>query len=316
MKRVVGALLLLFGISLLLLSNKNVLFNKEESKTEIIEEKKEKNETKYQDVENYLKDKYNETFEVIEVTKEYCLEKKEEKVVFSRHCDSKKIKNTIYKAKEINSNIEFYVKKVSYDETKVEITESIKDFETSGYYDNYISFIVAEKKLQEISQNLKDKIGEFTDIEVYEGLGIHDISLSNAYQYLDNKLKDIVDKEISTESFIEKVNDNIISISINKNESLTKENIQEEIKKINELSTISIDKLIIKDIIIEYKENRYIKYNNDLKTIEVKVRKNKDSNDSANDYLYNKVICMNDEYSKECIKYNEFTSLSKEEITF
>lgn len=316
MKRVVGALLLLFGISLLLLSNKNVLFNKEESKIEIIEEKKEKNENKYQDVENYLKDKYNETFEVIEVTKEYCLEQKDEKVVFSRHCDSKKIKNTIYKAKEISSNIEFYVKKVSYDETKVEIIEAIKDFETSGYYDNYISFIVAEKKLQEISQKLKDKIGEFTDIEVYEGLGIHDISLSNAYQYLDNKLKDIVDKEISTESFIEKVNDNIISISINKNESLTKENIQEEIKKINELSTISIDKLIIKDIIVEYKENRYIKYNNDLKTIEVKVRKNKDSNDSANDYLYNKVICMNDEYSKECIKYNEFTSLSKEEITF
>lgn len=307
MKRVVGVLLFCVGIIFLIFSNTLVLKNNNE-----IVEKPVVEERKYLDVIHYLKEKYQEDFEVTKLIKEYCVEYVNNKIIYSDNCDNTKIKNTLYKAKKNNSNIEFFVKKVSYDNNLITTNQS---FIKSGYYDNYVNFVHEKKIIEDIRKEIKDTISNIEDISIFDGIGIVDINLSNAYLYLDNKIT-IEDLNITTTDFVEKINDKFISVSLKKKNSVTKENIKAEIKELISFGNVKLDNLFIKDIVFEYQEDKYIKYNYDLKIIEIKKGKNKYNNESKSTLLYDKVICLNDEYEKDCINYNDFIALSEENFIF
>lgn len=270
------------------------------------------------EVESYLKTKYNDDFKVIEITKTFCLEDYETNLAITYNkCDDKNIKNEIIKVKDSN-NIVFYVKKVSYDESKIKLTRQ-EDINTQsvGLYDTYINYYMAQKLNKEFEKEYKTIFNKDVKVEIYEGLGIQSLEYSNLYQSLGKDTQNLKDKNMTIQSFASNYSGfgNDLGIVIKLDDSITKDNFQDYVKKINESdflnnrNYIDIDNLII----CFNNDNRYIEYNYNS-FIDLKF--GKDIYDTFNDNLYDKTIVTGFGFSSNGIKYEEFLNLSKDSFNF
>ena len=266
---------------------------------------------------NYLNDKYNLEFEVVKEVKSYCLDTSEYNLYYSEPCTDNKIKNEIYEVKSIEDDVLFYVKKVSFDETKVILPESEISNQSNGYYDNYMSYIVSDKIEASLQEKYKPLFGEDVIVRVYEGIGMYDISMDNAYQYLDNSNKDIIDKNISVKDYIDTIDENSISIAITVNQSITSDNFKDVVTILKDLESVTEDNISIDTMIIEYSnEDRYIEYDRSFDIIKLRAGEDKYSTFSDSEMLYDKSICVGSGFSTECIYYEEFINLDTASFNF
>ena len=290
---------------------------KENDKKE--EDKKEENlEEVKSEIQAYLKDKYNEDFEVVKLAKSFCLEDYGTNLAYSEPCTDKKIKNEIYEVKN-DRDLTFYVKKVSYDTTKITLTrENDINMQSVGLYDNYISFIVADKLENELESLYSSFFGKNVTVDVFNGLGIHNIHFSNAYEYLGKDMQIFTDKEISLNDFVANIDNssNNLSILIKVNQDLTKDNFQSIVSVIKNNEFIPSNYLIeFNEMLIQFNNgNRYIEYNGMFDYILLKY--GKDIFDFTNDKLYDKSILLGNGGSSNGISYDEFMALDPSTFNF
>ena len=307
---ILGAVLIVYGNYEMMEKNNNKTTNIDKNNNEITENFDDK------EVIEYLKNKYNQDFELVKKEKEYCLANGTYNLYYTDICDNQSVVNRIYKVKSLSDEIEFIVKYVSYDKN-VLIPDSEITNESKGFYDNYISYIVA-KKLEEYFLSEYQKIyGNDISLNIYKGIGIYDINQENSYQYLDNKFQNISDTNIEINDFIDLVSDATISISIKNNSEITKDNFQDNVDMIYLVKDIKIVGLFVDNIIVEYKnDERYIEYDNDLKILELKKGKDKYTYGNKYDVVYDKRICLVDNKILDCINYNDFKLLDKNNFNF
>lgn len=307
---ILGAVLIVYGNYEIMEKNNNKTTNIDKNSNEIIEKFDDK------EVIEYLKNKYNKDFQLVKKEKEYCLANGTYNLYYTDNCDNQSVVNRIYKVKSLSDEIEFIVKYVSYDKN-VLIPDSEITNESKGFYDNYISYIVA-KKLEEYFLSEYQKIyGNDISLNIYKGIGIYDINQENSYQYLDNKFQNISDTNIEINDFIDLVSDATISISIKNNSEITKDNFQDNVDMIYLVKDIKIVGLFVDNIIVEYKnDERYIEYDNDLKILELKKGKDKYTYGNKYDVVYDKRICLVDNKTLDCINYNDFKLLDKNNFNF
>ena len=307
---ILGAVLIVYGNYEMMEKNNNKTTNIDKNNNEITENFDDK------EVIEYLKNKYNQDFELVKKEKEYCLANGTYNLYYTDICDNQSVVNRIYRVKSLSDEIEFIVKYVSYDKN-VLIPDSEITNESKGFYDNYINYIVA-KKLEEYFLSEYQKIyGNDISLNIYKGIGIYDINQQNPYQYLDNKLQDISDTNIEVDDFIDLVSDATISISIKNNSEITKDNFQANVDMLYLAKDIKLIGLFVDNIIVEYKnDERYIEYDNDLKILELKKGKDKYTYGNKYDVVYDKRICLVDNKTLDCINYNDFKLLDKNNFNF
>ena len=307
---ILGAVLIVYGNYEIMEKNNNKTIDEDKNSNEIIEKFDDK------EVIEYLKNKYNKDFQLVKKEKEYCLANGTYNLYYTDTCDNQSVVNRIYRVKSLSDEIEFIVKYVSYDKN-VLIPDSEITNESKGFYDNYISYIVA-KKLEEYFLSEYQKIyGNDISLNIYKGIGIYDINQENSYQYLDNKFQNISDTNIEINDFIDLVSDATISISIKNNSEITKDNFQDNVDMIYLVKDIKIVGLFVDNIIVEYKnDERYIEYDNDLKILELKKGKDKYTYGNKYDVVYDKRICLVDNKTLDCINYNDFKLLDKNNFNF
>ena len=312
----IGVLFAVIGIFLIVHGNSSMLQrNHQESSKEKVSNETVEN-ISYQEVLDYLTNKYQKEFQLIRKEKEYCLEVGTYSLSYTEVCSNYSVKNTIYKVKSLDDQIEFYVKHVSYDKENVTIPFE-EDYHDLDYYDNYISYVVSrnlEKQLQEKYQEISN---QDIQVNIYRGLGISDITLSNALQYLDKNIQVFQDTNVEVEEFLGFLTDVGIRISLKKDEVITKNNFKEEVAFVNQIKEIELEGVYIDTILIEYvNDNRYIEYDNESKLLELKKGEEKDSSISDSILLYPKKICLALETDENCLGYEEFIPLSSESFHF
>ncbi|MBO5375909.1 MAG: hypothetical protein J6A52_03560 [Bacilli bacterium] len=287
---------------------------KENDKKE--EDKKEENlEEVKSEIQTYLKDKYNEDFEVVKLVKTFCLDGVE---LYGTNCTDNNIKNEIFEVKNSN-DLSFYVKKVSYDTTKINLTdEDAINTQSVGLYDNYISFIVANKLARELEPLYSSYLGGNVIVEIFDGLGISNISHSNAYENLGKDMQVFTDKEISLNDFVANLDsmENDLSILIKVDQEITKDNFQSIVTTIKNTSFVPNGYLIeVDDVLIQFNNgNRYIEYS--MGGI-IRLKYGKDIYDSFNDDLYDKTIILDSNiFSTDGISYDEFMALDPSTFNF
>ena len=115
-------------------------------------------------------------------------------------CTDSKIKNSIY---QVHTDMgDFYVKEVSYGNQDYSLNDYDKSTQAEGFYDTYISMIVAEKLKDRLLDNYQNVSIDIQNIEIYEGLGIDSFNNTNLYQYLGNDFQHITNTDISISEFI------------------------------------------------------------------------------------------------------------------
>lgn len=152
------------------------------------------------EIREYLNEKYNENFKNIEFVISYCLEQTSTGLFYSMPCTDSKIKNSIY---QVHTDMgDFYVKEVSYGNRDYSLNDYDKSTQAEGFYDTYISMIVAEKLKDRLLDNYQNVSIDIQNIEIYEGLGIDSPNNTNLYQYLGNDFQHITNTDISISKFI------------------------------------------------------------------------------------------------------------------
>ena len=131
---ILGAVLIVYGNYEMMEKNNNKTTNIDKNNNEITENFDDK------EVIEYLKNKYNQDFELVKKEKEYCLANGTYNLYYTDTCDNQSVVNRIYKVKSLSDEIEFIVKYVSYDKN-VLIPDSEITNESKGFYDNYINYI-------------------------------------------------------------------------------------------------------------------------------------------------------------------------------
>lgn len=315
-EKIIGVVLIIFGFVLIVYGNCEIL--KQEKASPIIKESSPLEIKKdYQEIISYLENKYHQNFEIIKTEKAYCLEVGKYNLFYSNNCSDMSVINRIYRAKSINDDIEFFVKEVSYDKNKVVIPSSEKNNESEGFYDNYISCIMTERLENELLPKYKGILGEDISLNIYEGLGLYDLTLDNALQYLDNSTQKISNTNIEINDFIDLSSDVAVKISIKKKDNITSDNFKDEVALLLETTKIKMTGIFIDKILIEYEnDNRYIEYDNDLKILELKkgITKYSTINDSTN--IFDRKICLNNEKILDCLSYNEFKNIDNNNFNF
>ena len=312
-----GVIALGLGSFLMINSDDSKKGNKKEEKEEKEENQNNEliTEEDKKEIEQFLKEKYGNDFEVVNLVTTFCLANSETNLYLTSPCTDKTIKNKIYEVKD-SKDIHFYVKSVKYDEDKISITEEDKESQAVGLYDTYVSHSVASKLSSELKNEYKTIFGTELDVEIYEGIGIENINYDNAYQFLTNENKN-EDLELSIEEFALKYSgfDNDLGIHITLDMDLTKDNVQEMVKKIKENDFLNGRNYVeIGDMIIQFKNgNRYIEYDYES-FIEIKFGEN--VYETFNDELYDKTIIIGNGFSSNGISYDEFMALDKTSFNF
>ena len=122
-------------------------------------------------INNYLSRKYDEEFNVIEHTTTYCIKQniEENKYYIDNTCKSNDIINDIYKVTD-KEGITFFVKKNIISDN-IELIDSLKDYLSSAFHDNYIMYKVINKFTKDVEKKFIE-IGNVDTINVFEGMGI------------------------------------------------------------------------------------------------------------------------------------------------
>lgn len=324
-KNIIALISLVLGIACLGFGGYNYMTADTEEKEDVKEENKKEEENKEEnfeevkaEIQTYLKNKYNDDFEVVKLAKTFCLEDSDTNLYLSEPCTDNKIKNQLYEVKDSNG-VTFYVKKVSYDETKITLTrEEDINSQSVGLYDSYISYIVANKLEAELEPLYSSFFGGNVTVEIYDGLGISNMSYDNAYESLGKDMQVFTDKEISVNDYIANLDsfENDLSILIKVDQDITKDNFQSIVSTIKNNVFVPGGYLIeIDKMLIQFNNgNRYIEYS--MGGL-VSLKYGKDIYDGLNDDLYDKSIVLEDSiFSSNGINYDEFMSLDPSTFNF
>ncbi len=319
----IAILLIILGITFIFTGGYLFYFSKEDKKDSIklsfmdevtLEDKKL--------VNDYLSRKYSTKFDIIKHVTTYCFNQDVEMDSYSidKKCENGNIRNDIYMVSDGN-DVTFYVKKVDYP-YEIDIANSLKKYVSSSFYDNYISYNVANR----LSEQIKPIFSVFEKVEnivIYEGLEIElpDYEMNNdkyssyiIYPYMKQELNSITNINISIDEYLKAIRklgqDSNINIHLSINDKLSSDNIKEIIKLIhdNNLNNF-VYGVHANKIIIEYNNNLYLEYSygNNIKILKT------DDNlyDDKYIFAYPKSISFDYASSSDSIYYLDFFNLDK-----
>ncbi|MBR1385567.1 MAG: hypothetical protein IJ568_01915 [Bacilli bacterium] len=274
---------------------------------------------------SYLKEKYNKDFEVLERVSTYCIQQVDTgsyqtSANIDFDCKNDDIVDDIYKVKD-DKDISFYVKRVTLKDG-VSLLPELIDFQDSGFYDNYITYIIANK----VDDKYKSSFNFLNNVKesyIYRGIGIDNSTyvLKNnkyesysIYKNLGKYLQDLKDTDISVEDYLAEVDNiygNRIDYYIRVEEDITKDNFINIVKKISEIND-KVDKNL-HSVIIEFNNQKYIEY---VVNFSIDLYKYDESiYSNLNERVYDHSILLNTSlYSEYGIYLDEFLSLDKESL--
>ena len=277
-------------------------------------------------VTNYLSRKYDEDFNVVEHTTTYCIKQNIENNNYSidETCESNDIINDIYKVTN-KEGITFYVKKNTISEN-IEIIDSLKDYLSSTFHDNYVTYKIINK----ITKNVESKfieIGNIDTIEIFKGMGI-ELPLQKMndnnetiyyiiYQNTNSNLGSLVNSNISIIDYVNLLTkegiSSTIGLHIKYKDDLTKENIQKIISTIRENNYVNLDYGIqSNDVLFEFNNNIYLEY---IDGTTIRICKSDDNLfDESYELAYDKTISFDYSHLNKSIYYKDFINLDKNEI--
>ena len=267
-------------------------------------------------VRTYLEEKYHRQYNSSDISfvTSYCLAESNSGLVYSSPCNSEKIINFIYLVHD--NNLKFYVKEVRYPESKINLTEEDKNTESEGFYDTYLSTLMSFKLEDILLQQYQDLFSSTVFVDIYDGLGIDNPSITNLYQSLGKDFQSISDSDISIDSFITYLPATArdLHIHIKIDEDITSVNFQSMVSKLVQLienSTVN-SQLTISQVLLEFdNQNRYLEFSTGI--IRLKTGKNIYS---ANSKVYPMDIVYGNQSSTTGISYQEFMSLPKKSFSF
>lgn len=317
MNKKLATLFVMIGFCCLMLGGYQYIMEsqaeREEPKIEETTKEELTNETKGEIV-HYLSTKYEKDFEVVEKVQEYCFEKTNMSLVPSNSCSNVTIKDTIYKVKD-NNGIEFVVKGVTYDKSKITLTEEEQRTQEEGYYDDYINVLKASEIEEELETLYTVLFNVVADVHIYDGLGIEDVTSKNAYQNLEKQENNI---EISLDDFLNELSSPLeyeIKIYVKLDDIVTRDNFQQIVSKFtnSRLLTTTNNKITLNKILLGFKnDKRYIEYDRGF----LNLKRGENVYDNSNEEVYDKTIILGNGTSTSGISYNEFEALDKLTFTF
>lgn len=262
---------------------------------------------------DHLKIKYDEDFEVVEHTTNYCTYKENELYKIDYTCEKNEVINNIYEVKN-SEGVTFYVRKVN-------VSENSNDYMDNSTYDNYVTFNVS-KKIEESLKPTFEIIGEVEELNVYCGMGIDlpDYKKVNdkyeyyvIYQNLDRDTQSIVNKGMEVSEYIASLNrldySNDVKIRVKINKDIDSDSFKEIVKIIKDNDFNNFDNgLEGETILFEFNNKIYIKYENGFTFKLLKYDKN--ILEDEENLVYDKKITIDySDSSDDSIFYDDFMAL-------
>ena len=230
-------------------------------------------------------------------------------------CTDSKIKDSIY---QVHTDMgDFYVKEVNYGNRDYSLNDYDKSTQEEGFYDTYISMIVAEKLKDRLLDNYQNVSIDIQNVEIYEGLGIDSPNNTNLYQYLGNDFQHITNTDISISEFISYLpaESKNINVLLAVEGDITEDNFQEMVGVMKQLifSSTLYSSLPLQHMIIQFNnQKRYLEYSGG--TIQLKA--GRDVYDNSNPSIYSNRIVLGNTISTQGITYQDFMKLSSDKIIF
>lgn len=259
----------------------------------------------------YLNEKYHADYSSsnIEFVTSYCLKSGSTGFVYTEPCHGRHITDYIYRVS--NQDFEFYVKEVRHSSSKIKLTKKVdKETQSEGFYDTYLSAIMKEKLEKKLLKQFKTIFPSITFIEVYDGLGVENPTISNLYQYLGKNFQALTNTDISLESFITYLpsiaTDIHVHIKIPKD--ISNDNFQSMVSQLVEIVQNSVvpSGINMQQVLLEFNNQLYLDYSSDV----VRLEKG-DNIYFSNSKVYPLDIVVSNSISQGDISYQEFMGLPK-----
>ena len=304
MRKILGVLSIFIGL-LLISYSVYITYNE---RIKVKDEPEDKNT-----VDNYLKNKYNDSFSNEEEYSKYIIKPDglvEDYMTSTDRSDAgfvhpnDYVMNTIYKISDVNG-VSFFVKKVEY----VGEVSNIPDLPKEGYYDNYINAYLNNKVESELLVEYKEY---FPNIELIEFPLIEKYPLKDSSKLLDKDKKDM-----NTNAFIEKLKTEDVDILITISSNLTGNNIKEEVTNIKNYIVTQND-FKISNLVLKYNnDSLYINYDGKNEFINIYSGKNYFNYSDLLDLgIFDRTIMLGNNTIENGITYDEFMGLGPESFNF
>ncbi len=262
-------------------------------------------------VRDYLNEKYQTDYSSSDISfvTSYCLKPGSTGFVYTQPCNGECIMDYIYRVRR--QNIEFYVKEVRHSNSKIKLTKKAdKKTQSKGFYDNYLSAIMTDRLEKNLLTQFQGSFSSITSIEIYDGLGIDNPTLSNLYQYLGKDFQSITDKNTSLDSFITYLPSiaTDIHVHIKVSEDISNDNFQSMVSQLVEMVQNSVvpSGTTLQQVLLEFDNQLYLDYSSGV------VRLEKGENIYlSHSKVYPLDIVVSNHLSTGDISYQEFINLDK-----
>ncbi len=197
-----------------------------------------------------------------------------------------------------------------YSSSKIKLTNVDKKTQSERFYDTYLSAIMKEKLEKKLLKQFKKTFPSITFIEMYDGLGIDNPTITNLYQYLSKDFQTLTDANISLESFVSYLPSiaTDIHIHIKIPEDISNDNFQSMVSQLVEMVQNSVvpSGINIQQVLLEFNNQLYLDYSSGV----VRLEKG-DNIYFSNSKVYPLDIVVSNSISQGDISYQDFMSLSK-----
>ena len=194
--------------------------------------------------------------------------------------------------------------------SKIKLTNVDKKTQSERFYDTYLSAIMKEKLEKKLLKQFKKTFPSITFIEMYDGLGIDNPTITNLYQYLSKDFQTLTDANISLESFVSYLPSiaTDIHIHIKIPEDISNDNFQSMVSQLVEMVQNSVvpSGINIQQVLLEFNNQLYLDYSSGV----VRLEKG-DNIYFSNSKVYPLDIVVSNSISQGDISYQDFMSLSK-----
>lgn len=194
--------------------------------------------------------------------------------------------------------------------SKIKLTNVDKKTQSERFYDTYLSAIMKEKLEKKLLKQFKKTFPSITFIEMYDGLGIDNPTITNLYQYLSKDFQTLTDANISLESFVTYLPSiaTDIHIHIKIPEDISNDNFQSMVSQLVEMVQNSVvpSGINIQQVLLEFNNQLYLAYSSGV----VRLEKG-DNIYFSNSKVYPLDIVVSNSISQGDISYQDFMSLSK-----
>lgn len=265
-------------------------------------------------VRDYLNEKYHMDCSASDITfvTSYCLKPGSSGFVYTQPCNGRRITDYIYRVSY--QDLEFYVKEVRHSNSEFKFTKIDKKTQSEGFYDTYLSVIMKEQLEQKLLTQFQQVFPSITYIEMYDGLGIDNPTISNLYQYLGSDFQSLTDTDISLESFITYLPSIAVDIHIHIKvpDDITNDNFQFMVSQLVEMIQNSDipSGIQIRQVLLEFNNQLYLDYSSGV------VRLEKGENIYfSNSKVYPLDIVINNKISTGDISYQDFMNLAKDSFS-